>query len=208
MEPLSMNVLIVGVGGQGIILASEILSEVALQAGYSVKKSEVHGMSQRGGVVSSFVRFGEKIFSPLIMEGEGDILLSFEEAEALRWASWLKPQGTVILNRQRLVPPGSFVTKTPYPDHILETLKARIPRVIGVDALNLAQELGNIRLVNVLLLGILSRTTPMSEELWLQVIRQRVPKGTESMNVEAFTKGRLLAESDSATQARPASCSP
>ncbi|HLC27450.1 MAG TPA: indolepyruvate oxidoreductase subunit beta [bacterium] len=207
MEQPVTNVLIVGVGGQGIILASEILCEVALRARYSVKKSEVHGMSQRGGVVTSQVRFGEKIYSPLIPEGEADIVLAFEEAEALRWAGWLGPQGTVIVNRLRLVPPGSFVTKTPYPDNVLETLQAKIPRVIGVDAVKLAQELGNPRMGNVLLLGVLSRFTPMSEDLWLQAVGQRVPKGTEQINLEAFARGRLLSEPKSAKQTRPASCS-
>lgn len=195
-----MNVLIVGVGGQGIILASEILCEVALQAGYSVKKSEVHGMSQRGGIVTSQVRFGEKVYSPLIPQGEADIVLAFEEAEALRWASWLRPHGTVIVNRLRLVPPGGFLTKTPYPDNVLETLQTKIPRVIEVDAVELAHQLGNPRLMNVLLLGVLSRFAPMSEDFWLHGVGSRVPRGTEEMNLEAFARGRRLLELKSAAQ--------
>lgn len=204
MESSALNVLIVGVGGQGIILASEILCEVALRAGYSVKKSEVHGMSQRGGVVTSQVRLGKKIYSPLIPAGKADVVMAFEEAEALRWAGWLDPLGTMIVNRLRLVPPGSFVANAPYPKDILETLRARISRVIEVDAVKLAHELGNPRLVNVLLLGVLSRLTPLPEDLWLRVVEQRVPRGTESLNREAFARGRVLMESESATQSRPA----
>ena len=184
------NVLIVGVGGQGVLLASEILSSVAVEAGYDAKKSEVHGMSQRGGVVSSHIRFGKKVYSPLINEGDADVILAFEEAEALRWIHFLKDDGVVIVNEYKLVPPIVVTEKLKYPDDPLKTISKSVSKLISIDAGSEAENLGNPRLVNTILLGILSTTLPVKEEIWIDVIRKRVPKGTEELNVKAFKKGR------------------
>ena len=184
------NVLIVGVGGQGVLLASEILSSVAVEAGYDAKKSEVHGMSQRGGVVSSHIRFGEKVYSPLINEGDADVVLAFEEAEALRWIHFLKDDGVVIVNEYKLVPPIVVTEKLKYPDDPLKTISKSVSKLISIDAGSEAENLGNPRLVNTILLGILSTTLPIKEEIWIDVIRKRVPKGTEELNIKAFKKGR------------------
>jgi len=184
------NVLIVGVGGQGVLLASELLSAVAMEAGYDAKKSEVHGMAQRGGVVSSHVRIGEKIYSPLIKEGEADVILAFEQAEALRWIHFLKEDGTIIINDYRLVPPIASMKGFHYPEDPIGAVKKRIKNVKVVDAVSMAEKLGNSRLVNTVLLGVLSVSLDIEEKFWKKVVRDRVPKGTEDLNVKAFREGR------------------
>ncbi len=186
------NILIVGVGGQGVLLASEILSYAGLKAGYDVKKSEVHGMAQRGGVVSSHVRFGKKIFSPLIKMGEADVILSFESAEALRWVHFVKPDGIVIVNDYQLIPPLASLKGFEYPNHPLEKVKKRIKNVQSVDALKIADNLGNLRMVNTILLGTLSAYLDIPVAIWEAVIRERVPKGTEELNLKAFAAGREI----------------
>lgn len=186
----TLNVLIVGVGGQGVLLASQILSEVALQAGFDVKKSEVHGMAQRGGVVSSHVRFGPKVFSPLIPGGQADVILAFERAEALRWAHELKPDGSLIVNDQKLVPPIAVDPQYVYPEDAIEQLKGRVKNLGVVNAAEVSEKLGNPRLANTVLLGALSRTLDFDVDLWRQVISRRVPKGTEEVNLKAFEEGR------------------
>lgn len=186
------DVLIVGVGGQGVLLASELLSTVAIEAGYDAKKSEVHGMAQRGGVVSSHVRFGEKVYSPLIREGHADVILAFEHAEAMRWVHFVKPEGTVIINRYTLVPPIAYTKGFQYPEDPVGAVKSRVKKVISVDAVQIAADLKNPRLVNTVLLGVLSQTLDIPEEVWKKVIREQVPKGTEDLNVAAFGKGRQV----------------
>jgi len=184
------DVLIVGVGGQGVLLASEILSNVAQEAGYDVKKSEVHGMAQRGGVVSSHVRFGKKIFSPLIKEGNADVILSFESAEALRWVHFVKSNGVVIVNDYKLVPPIASMKGFDYPDDPIAKVKARIKNVKSVNAVEIANKLGNPRMVNTILLGTLSSSIDIPVSTWENIIRERVPKGTEELNIKAFYAGR------------------
>lgn len=186
------NVLIVGVGGQGIITASELLAEVAFTAGNDVKKSEVHGMAQRGGAVSSHVRFGGKVYSPLIPRGEADVLLAFEKAETLRWLGFVKQEGTVIVNDYKLVPPVTLTQNIAYPDHAISTTKDQINNVHVIPALQIAKELGNPRVVNILLLGVLSTLFEFTEEHWIKSIVKRVPKGTEKLNTDAFIRGRNL----------------
>jgi len=185
-----MNILIVGVGGQGVLLASEVLSAVAMEAGYDAKKSEVHGMAQRGGVVSSHVRMGEKVYSPLIKEGHADVILAFEQAEALRWVHFLKKDGTIIINDYRLVPPIASMKGFDYPDDPVGSVKKRVSRTKVIDAVSIADKLGNPRLVNTILLGILSNSLDIPVKVWEKVISERVPKGTEALNAEAFTAGR------------------
>jgi len=185
------NVLIVGVGGQGVLLASELLSFAALEAGYDVKKSEIHGMSQRGGVVSSHVRIGEKIYSPLIKEGTADVILAFEEAEAQRWVHFLKENGRVILNKSKLVPPIASMKGYSYPEDPVGAVKKRVENVEVVDGVSIAKHIGNLHLINTLLLGVLSLSLAIPEEVWEKVIREQVPKGTEDLNLKAFQEGRV-----------------
>lgn len=186
------NILIVGVGGQGVLLASEVLSLLALESGLDVKKSEVHGMSQRGGVVSSHVRIGRKVYSPTINHGEADALVSFEAAECVRALPWLKPGGTVITSHTRIVPPITTIGKFTYPDDPIALLKERIPNAKDVDADTIAAELGNPRLVNTILLGVLSHSLDIPESLWLDVIKKRVPPKFVDLNLKAFERGRSL----------------
>jgi len=180
------------VGGQGVILASDILSEVAMLSGLDVKKSEVHGMAQRGGVVSSHVRFGKRVSSPIIPKGEADVLLSFELAEALRWLGFLKAGGRLIVNSQRVVPPIVSTGLAQYPEGAEELLKKSSTSPILVDALGIAEELGNPRLVNTILLGMTSRLLELPVSVWKKVVSQRVPKAFKELNLKAFEKGQSL----------------
>ncbi len=155
MESKVTNILLVGVGGQGIILASEIMADVFLEAGFDVKKSEVHGMAQRGGSVSTHVRFGAKVYSPLIKEGEADIFLAFEELEALRYLSFLTPRPVVLLNEQRLNPPSVSLGTEEYPANVREILSHRSGKFKSLPAVELARRAGDVRAANVVLLGAL-----------------------------------------------------
>jgi len=191
------NILIVGVGGQGVILASELLSEAAMQAGFDVKKSEVHGMSQRGGVVSSHVRFGPKVHSPLIPSGTADVVLAFEAAEGLRWAGEVKKEGMLAINTQRIIPPIAFTKEYSYPDDPIAEARKHAARVVPIDALDIAHQVGNPKLVNTVLLGAISGELPIAGEIWEAVIRKRVPKGTEESNLAAFQRGKETVKTSS-----------
>lgn len=186
------NIVLSGVGGQGILVASDILAEVAVESGLDVKKSEVHGMAQRGGSVVSQVRFGEKIYSPLIKKGEADFILAFEKLEALRYLDLLKPGGVVIMNDQRIVPLTVYFEGIPYPEDIEELCKRRAKDVIVFPATKLAEQLGNLRVLNVIMLGILSRFLGFEEERWLECIQRRVPPKTLPLNRKAFKRGRAV----------------
>ena len=185
-----VNILIVGVGGQGVILASEILSEIALLHKFDVKKSEVHGMSQRGGIVSSHVRFGKKVASPLIKKGEADILLGFEEAEALRIAHFLKVGGIIVVNKERILPTTAFSGKFSYPCGSIGILKRNGFEVWDIPAGKYAAELGNFRLANIILLGVISKWLPFTDKEWKSVIEKRVPKAYIELNLKAFNFGK------------------
>lgn len=185
--------MIVGVGGQGVLLASEIISEVAMAAGLDVKKSEVHGMSQRGGVVSSHVKIAPTVYSPVIFKGRADVLISFEQAEALRAADWLHADGVAIVSRTRLVP--AIVTSSKeytYPEDAIGDLEKKLRRVIPVDADSIARELGDPRLVNTILLGILSNHLPFTSQQWFDAIKKRVKAKFVDVNLAAFERGRLI----------------
>jgi indolepyruvate ferredoxin oxidoreductase beta subunit len=187
----SYNILIVGVGGQGVLLASEIISDAAMNAGYDVKKSEVHGMSQRGGVVSSHVRVAPKVYSPVIQEGLADILVSFEQAEGLRAISWIKPDGIAIASRTTLIP--AIVTsskKYHYREDAIGEMQRRGVRVIPVEADKIAAELGNPRLVNTILLGVMSNYVTFDLDLWLETIKRKVKPKFADINIAAFKRGR------------------
>ncbi|MFO7915425.1 MAG: indolepyruvate oxidoreductase subunit beta [Candidatus Krumholzibacteriales bacterium] len=191
MKNGTTNILLAGVGGQGVLLASEILTEVAKSAGLDAKKSEVHGMSQRGGVVTSHVRFGKEVFSPLIPEGEADALLALEIAEGLRWMHEIREGGRVVVNDQKIIPTivysgGDFE----YPDSAAEKIMENNPDAMIVKAFDIAKELGNVRLVNTIMLGALSQSLDLEEKIWLDVIERMAPKGTGELNKKAFGRGR------------------
>lgn len=186
------NILLVGVGGQGILLASEILSETFMLAGYDVKKSEIHGMSQRGGSVVSHVRYGREVFSPIVPEGEGDILFGFELMETSRYLSLLKPTGKVVVNDLRIPPPSVLMGKEAYPAEILEGIRSRFPDVLLVDGQKLAIQAGNPRTANTVLLGAVSRRLDVAEEYWMQALEKMVPAKALDVNRTAFLLGRSL----------------
>lgn len=193
MNDEKYNILIVGVGGQGVLLASEILSEAAMNAGFDVKKSEIHGMSQRGGVVSSHVRIAPKVYSPTIQEGQADMLLSFEQAEGLRAVSWLRTDGIAIVSHTTLIP--AIVTsskKFSYPTDAIADLRKKIDRVIGVEADKMAGALGNPRLVNTIMLGTLSNYMSFGLDLWIDTIKSKVKPKLVDINITAFKQGREI----------------
>ena len=189
---MTKNILIVGVGGQGTLLASKVMGKVFLDSGYDVKVSEVHGMSQRGGSVVTYVRYGDEVYSTLIDKGEADIVLSFEALEAARWLPYLKKDGVVITNTQRLNPMSVVMGKATYPDDILEKIKAAGVNPVEVDALALAEEAGSAKSVNVVLLGIAAKHIGLDKQLWLDAVKSTVPPKTVDMNVAAFEKGYEL----------------
>lgn len=184
------GIMIVGVGGQGVILASELLCEVAMRAGYDVKKSEVHGMAQRGGSVVSNVRFGKKVYSPLISKGEADILLSFEQLETLRWLDYIKPEGKIIVNMQKIMPMAVAIGQGEYPEDIFGVLKRKTDKIYRVDGLGIATKAGNVKAVNVAIIGALSNYLDIPEGIWKEVIENRVPPKTLKINLTAFEMGR------------------
>ena len=184
------NILMVGVGGQGVILASEILSEVMMRAGYDVKKSEVHGMAQRGGSVSTHVRFGSKVYSPLIKKGDADILFSFEVLESVRYLDFLKKDALIVVNNQKVLPPSVTLGADTYPDNIPGILRERFSKVDMVDALEIAKRAGNSRALNVAFLGALSRYIEVDESMWKEVISSMLPPKLVEVNIKAFALGR------------------
>ncbi len=192
----SVNFLFVGVGGQGILTASDIAAEVGLAAGWDAKKSEIHGFSQRGGVVESHVRWSERVGSPMGEKGTIDYLISFEILEAARFIDWLKPAGIVVTNTQKLVPMSVSSGGFTYPsaEEISASLKSRAGKVIRVDALGIAERLGNARMVNTIVLGALSSHLDMAPETWLNVIERRVPPKYVELNRQAFWEGRSILE--------------
>jgi len=183
------NIILTGVGGQGILLASEIISEAAAQAGYDVKKSEIHGMSQRGGSVNSHVRFGEKIYSPLVMKGDCDLLLAFEKLEALRMADFVKKEGIIIVNDQRINPSTVISGAATYPENIEEILNTRFRSVTFIDALKIARQAGNPRTANIVLLGAASKALDIPLEIWENAILSNVPERATEVNLRAFRIG-------------------
>ena len=185
------NIMIVGVGGQGTLLASKLLGRLFLTRNYDIKVSEVHGMSQRGGSVVTYVRYGDKVYSPIIDKGEADFILSFELLEAARAAEYLRPGGTIITNTQEINPMPVITGAMTYPEDLFGKLSALGLNVDAMDALSLAQEAGSSKAVNLVLLGRLSRYfSDFSEEEWMQAIEQSVPVKFLEMNKKAFHLGR------------------
>ncbi len=186
------SVMIVGVGGQGTLLASRILGAVLLESGYDVKVSEVHGMSQRGGSVVTYVKYGDEVYSPVIEKGEADLILSFEELEAARWLPYLKKGGRLITNTQRIDPMPVITGAAQYPENITEKLKKSGADVTAADALSAAEEAGSPKAVNVVLMGMLSKSTDFPEEVWERAIEACVPPKALEINKKAFAIGRNM----------------
>jgi len=186
--PIMNNIIICGVGGQGIILASNVLCTVAALEGMDVKKSEVHGMAQRGGTVITHVRYGEQVFSPLIEEGTADFILAFEKLEALRYLPYLKKHGKVIVNDREIRPMSVLVGAAVYPADILKKVADRA-RVCSIKADAIARDLGNFKTVNIILLGVLAKFLPFNPTVWHKAISTRVKKKFVDLNKKAFTQG-------------------
>ena len=174
------NIMIVGVGGQGTLLTSRILGGITTAAGYDVKLSEVHGMSQRGGSVVTYVRYGEKVAEPIVEEGHADVLIAFEKLEAMRYAHFLKKDGVIIANGQ-----------AEYPEHILETLSEK-HKVISIDAMAEAKKLGNPKVFNTIIIGVAAKHMDFDHDKWVEVIKATVPPKTVEMNLKAFEVGYAL----------------
>jgi indolepyruvate ferredoxin oxidoreductase beta subunit len=190
MENNTTNILVAGVGGQGVILASDVMSEVFMEAGYDVKKSEVHGMAMRGGIVTSHFRFGKKVYSPLIKEGEVDILFAFEQLEGLRWINHLKPYGKIVMNDHRVNPPAVNLGEMEYPKGIPEMIRSKFKGFYLVKGTEIAFQMGDARAANVVLLGAISKLFEVNEELWLNTILNYLPPKVHELNREAFFTGR------------------
>jgi len=186
----SASIMIVGVGGQGSLLASRILGGLFVSEGYDVKVSEVHGMSQRGGSVVTYVRFGETVYSPIIEEGEADFIVSFEELEALRYAKYLKPGGIIVTGEKRIDPMPVITGAAEYPADVIASLRECGITVSSMDAAAAAKDCGNERAENVVLMGLLSRHFDIPEEKWLDVLRDTVPPKFLELNLDAFKRGR------------------
>ena len=186
-----MNIMIVGVGGQGTLLASRILGCVAINEGYDVKVSEVHGMSQRGGSVVTYVKYGEKVYSPIIGKGEADIILAFELLEAYRALPYLKKGGKMIVNTQSINPMPVITGAAKYPENLEEKL-SKACSLTALDALNIAQKAGNIKAVNVVLIGVLAKSTDVSYEKWVEALKATVPEKFIDLNLKAFDMGYNL----------------
>ncbi len=192
MNSKTRNIFLSGVGGQGTILASNILGQVLLNAGFDVKKAEVHGMAQRGGDVTTHFRFGPKVFSPLIKEGEADYLVSFELLEALRYINWVKPDGKILLNRYSIFPPTVSLGKMKYPKDVEQTFRQHFKRNVWVvDGNQIARSLGNIQVANVVLIGALSTFFhDLQPQQWIDAVKDLLPVRLHEINGKAFEAGR------------------
>jgi indolepyruvate ferredoxin oxidoreductase beta subunit len=191
------NIFLSGVGGQGTILASNILGEVFLKAGYDVKKSEVHGMAQRGGDVTTHFRFGKKVYSPLIKYGDVDYLISFELLEAARYINWVKPEGKIIINKQEILPPAVSLGQMKYPQDVEKTFKRYFKdHVWIVNGQEIARKLGNMQAANVVLVGAFSNFfLEIKEDQWMDAIKALLPERLHDLNIKAFCEGRKAFQS-------------
>jgi indolepyruvate ferredoxin oxidoreductase beta subunit len=189
------DVFLAGVGGQGTLLASEVLCDAFLLSGYDVKKSEVHGMAQRGGSVTTHLRFGPKVFSPLIEPGKADLLVAFEKIEALRFAHFLRPGGAMVVNAQEIFPPSVATGQERYPQGVTERLLAVTERLHMVDALAVALSMREVRAVNIVLMGAASHFLPLPEAAYEEAMKDRLPSTIVDVNIRAFRAGRGLLQS-------------
>ncbi|SDZ29898.1 indolepyruvate ferredoxin oxidoreductase beta subunit [Proteiniborus ethanoligenes] len=187
------NILFVGVGGQGIILASKILSRGLIDAGYDVKMSEVHGMAQRGGSVTTQIRYGQKVYSPIIGVGQADVIVSFEKMEAMRWIEYLKPKGKLVVNDYMIPPAPVLSGKVEYPKEIIEDLQSKV-NTISIKAAEEAKKLGNIKTLNIIMLGALIKAMGIDEIDWEKVIGEEVKDIYVDINIKAFNVGKMLVD--------------
>lgn len=187
---MTKSIMLVGVGGQGTLLASRIIGNALLTQGYAVKVSEVHGMSQRGGSVVTYIKYGDEVYSPVIEKGQADIIISFEALEAARWVSFLKKGGKLITNTQQIEPMPVITGVAKYPEGIIENIKALGVDISAIDALSLAEEAGSSRAVNVVLMGVLSHTLDFGDKVWNDALEQCVPKKVIDINKKAFVLGQ------------------
>ena len=188
------NILFCGVGGQGILLASEVTAYSLLAAGMQVRKSEVHGMAQRGGSVTAHLRFGGKVYSPLISPGEADIIVAFEMMEAARYLPFMHPESKVIVNTHKIFPPAIATGKMEYPDNVLSELAHHNISVKEIDAFEVASRVGEVRAVNIVMVGVLSTYLPVDVQAFMDVMNERIPERFRDVNIKAFQEGRKLAE--------------
>ena len=184
------NIMIVGVGGQGSLLASKVLGRVLLSQGYDVKVSEVHGMSQRGGSVVTYVRYGDRVYSPLIDKGEADLIVSFEQLEAARWLSYLRKDGQIVTNTQQMDPMPVVTGKAEYPENLIGKMRDAGAKVDALDCVSLAREAGSTKAVNVVLLGRLSHYFDLDESVWQEALTALVPPKFLELNRKAFALGK------------------
>jgi len=185
------NILLVGVGGQGIILVSKMLTAGLMKAGYDVKMSEVHGMAQRGGSVTTQVRFGEKIYSSIIGKGQADVLVSFEKMEAARWVEYLKPEGVVVVNNAEIPSMPIAIGKAVYPQNVIEALEKEF-KTVTLDATQTAIEIGNVRTQNIVLFGALVKSLGLNNIDWIEILKENLPVKLVDINIKAFQKGMEL----------------
>jgi len=190
MDHQTTNVLVAGVGGQGVILASDIMCEVFMEAGFDVKKSEIHGMAMRGGIVTSHFRFGKKVYSPLIKEGEVDILFAFEQLEGLRWINHVRPNGKILMNDNKVNPPAVNLGEMDYPKNIPETIQSKFKDFYLVKGTEIALQAGDVRAANVVLLGAMSKLFTIQDSLWLDTILGHLPPKVHDLNKKAFAAGK------------------
>lgn len=184
----TVNIMIVGVGGQGTLLASRILGNLTTSCGYDVKISEVHGMAQRGGSVVTYVRYGENVAEPIVEEGQADVLIAFERLEALRYAHFLKKDGHIIVNDQRIDPMTVVTGAAEYPEGIIDTLSSKY-NVVSLDAMAEAEKLGNTRVFNTIILGVAAAKMEFDKDVWVETIKNIVPPKTVDINLKAFEVG-------------------
>ncbi len=187
---MTKNIMIVGVGGQGSLLASKMLGQLLLSQGYDVKVSEVHGMSQRGGSVVTYVRYGEKVYSPIIDKGTADFIISFEKLEAARWVPYLKKGGKIIMSTQEIDPMPVIIGAAQYPENLVEKMKEAGADVDAIDALDLAMQAGSSKAVNLVLMGRLSKYFDATQEAWMDALEACVPAKFLELNKKAFALGR------------------
>jgi len=187
------NILFCGVGGQGILLASEVTAFSLLAAGMDARKSEVHGMAQRGGSVTAQLRYGTKVYSPLISPGEADIVVAFEMMEAVRYLPYMHSQTKVIVNTHKIFPPAVATGKMDYPENVLAELTSRDIHVKELDAFEIASKVGEVRAVNIVMVGVLSTYLPIDEQVYVDVMNERIPERFREVNIKAFQEGRKIA---------------
>jgi indolepyruvate ferredoxin oxidoreductase beta subunit len=189
---MTKNIMFVGVGGQGTLLASKILGKVMIDEGFDVKVSEVHGMSQRGGSVVTYVKYGQQVFSPIVDKGDADVIVSFEQLEALRYIAWLKKDGDLIVNTQQIEPMPVITGAAQYPQNILPALEQAGAKVTALDALEIATRCGSSKAVNIVLLGVMAQKLGLPEDLFLRAIETTVKPKFVEMNKNAFHQGYTL----------------